>query len=203
MIENINWVGATQIHAKDYVCGYCNRHVGPNTGYQSRDDYRYVIYICSYCNQPTYFYFNSDIEEEFQIPSPVYGEDVKNLPNKVKSLYNEARQCMAVSAYTSAVMLCRILLMHIAVEKGASEENMSFKAYIDWLEKSGYIPPHGKDLLEYIRKKGNYANHEIRLMRRDDAVKLIAFIGLFMKFVYELPSIVSEQEDEKTASVIL
>ena len=82
--------------------------------------------------------------------------------------------------------------MHIAVEKGASKDkDMNFQKYIDWLEESGYIPPHGKDLLNYIRGKGNDANHKIQLMKRDDAENLIAFIGLFMKFVYELPSIVS------------
>ena len=191
--KKISWANIGHFHAKNYVCGYCNKNVGPNTGYHGQSDTTHTIYICSYCTHPTYFYFDAENGEEFQIPSPVFGEDVNHLPEKVESLYSEARRCMTISAYTSAVMLCRILLMHISVEKGANE-NMNFQQYVDWLDNSGYVPPDGKHLLEYIRKRGNDANHKIHIMHHQDAQNLIIFIGLFMKFVYEYPSLIPQNE---------
>ena len=102
---------------------------------------------------------------------------------------------MSVSAHTSAVMLCRILLMHIAVEKGANG-NMKFQQYVDWLDKNGYIPPDGKGWVDYIRDKGNDANHEIKLMNNQDAQKLITFAAMLMKIVYEYPSMVPQPESD-------
>ena len=85
-------------------------------------------------------------------------------------------------------MVCRKLLMHIAVEEGADEDK-SFKYYVDWLEESHYIPPNGKDVVEYIREKGNEANHEIVPMEKEDAEALIGFLELFMRFIYEVPKL--------------
>ena len=129
------------------------------------------------------------------MPEPMVGENVKHLPTDIEELYNEARRCIAVSAYTSAVMLCRILIMHIAVEEGA-DENLNFKPYVDWLDGNGYIPPGGKHLVEYIRERGNDANHEIHLMNHQDAHNLITFIGMLMKFVYEYPALAPQPEND-------
>ena len=85
-------------------------------------------------------------------------------------------------------MVCRKLLMHIAVEEGANEDK-SFKYYVDWLEENHYVPPNGKDVVEYIREKGNEANHEIVPMEKEDAEALIGFLELFMKFIYEVPQL--------------
>ena len=193
MTKNI-WANLQGISSKDYVCGHCNRIVTSAAGYHGSDR-RKRIYICPKheCNLPTFFFLDPDNAEELQIPAPLFGENVKSLPDDIEELYNEARRCMAVSAYTSAVMLCRILIMHIAVEEGA-DENLKFQQYVDWLEGSGYIPPGGKSLVEYIRKRGNDANHEIHLMKHRDAQNLITFIGMLMKFVYEYPSLIPQPE---------
>ena len=142
MTKNI-WTNLKGISSKDYVCGHCNRIVTSAAGYY-HDDKRKLIYICPKyeCNLPTFFFWDPDNAEELQLPAPLFGENVKSLPDDIEELYNEARRCMAVSAYTSAVMLCRILIMHIAVEEGA-EKKLAFWKYIDWLEKNNYIPPGG------------------------------------------------------------
>lgn len=49
------------------------------------------------------------------------GHDLSGLPDDVHDLYDEARLCTSTGAYTSAVLTCRKILMHVAVEKGASE----------------------------------------------------------------------------------
>ena len=77
--------------------------------------------------------------------------------------------------------------MHIAVEKGAAV-GKSFLEYVEYLAQKGYIPPDGKGWVDYILKKGNEANHEIKIMSSDDAADLITFSEMLLKFVYEFPA---------------
>jgi len=42
--------------------------------------------------------------------------------------------------------------------------------------------------VDHIRTKGNEANHEIRLMGRQDAEELVTFVEMLLKFIYEFPS---------------
>ena len=98
------------------------------------------------------------------------------------------REVAKTLGYTSAVMLCRKLLMHIAVDKGADTEKR-FLDYVNWLDEENYIPPNGKDWVDFIRKKGNDINHKIQIMKKADAEKLIVFVGMLMKFAYEFSSL--------------
>jgi hypothetical protein len=94
---------------------------------------------------------------------------------------------MKVNSFTSAVLTCRKLLMHIAVEKGA-DKGKSFLEYVDYLSQKGYVPPDGKGWVDHIRTKGNEANHEIKIMSPADAGDLISFAEMLLKFVYEFPA---------------
>ena len=77
--------------------------------------------------------------------------------------------------------------MHVAVEKGA-EEGKPFLEYVEYLSQKGYVPPDGKGWVDYIRTKGNEANHEIKIMSFADASDLITFSEMLLKFVYEFPA---------------
>ena len=77
--------------------------------------------------------------------------------------------------------------MHLAVEKGAPT-GKSFLEYVEYLAQKGYVPPDGKGWVDHIRKKGNEANHEIKIMSEADAKDLIAFSEMLLKFVYEFPA---------------
>ena len=90
-------------------------------------------------------------------------------------------------------MLCRKLLMNIAVQKGA-EKNLTFAAYVNFLEAKGYVPPDGKEWVEVIRKKGNEANHEIELMSGTDARNLIRFSEMLLRFIYEMPALIEHDD---------
>ena len=79
--------------------------------------------------------------------------------------------------------------MHIAVEANA-KANQSFLDYVNYLATNGYVPPNGKGWVDYIRTRGNEANHEIVLMGRDDAMALVGFVEALLKFIYELPNMV-------------
>ena len=94
---------------------------------------------------------------------------------------------MTVGSFTAAVLLCRKLLMHIAVEKGA-QENQSFLEYVNYLSQKGYVPPDGKGWVDHIRSKGNEANHEINTMSEADAVDLLTFLEMLLIFIYEFPA---------------
>lgn len=108
-------------------------------------------------------------------------------PKEVAALYNEARNCMKVNAYTAAVMCSRKLLMNVAVSEGA-DEGQSFASYVRYLANEGHIPPKTTAWIDHIRDKGNEANHEIRIMRREDAERLIRFSEMLLRIMYEYPS---------------
>lgn len=133
---------------------------------------------------PTFF----DGEEQY--PAPAFGKGISNLPRQIESLYNEARRCTGVNAHTASVLACRKLLMNIAVNKGAPL-NQSFIEYVEYLSNKNYVPPDGKIWVDHIRSKANEANHEIALMKKEDAEELITFIEMLLRFIYEFPSRVS------------
>lgn len=183
-----NWMGAQPISEAQYTCAHCGSLSASNLGWVfshqqagQAADYRYVIRICSYCKQPTY------IRSDARFPSPAYGEAVKHLPSDIESLYQQARDCTAANAYTPAVLACRKLLMHIAVDLGAPD-GQNFLDYVDYLAAKGYVPPNGRSWVDHIRKKGNEANHEIVLMKKEDAEELIDFAAMLLKFIYEFPN---------------
>jgi hypothetical protein len=177
------WQGALgPMEPRSYVCGYCDHHVGSDRGWWTKTPNQARIYLCSYCSRPTFFDFNQQ-----QYPGPACGNDVGSVPKDVGALYAEARFCATVNSFTSAVLTCRKLLMHIAVEKGAPL-NKSFMEYVEYLAVKGYVPPGGEGWVHHIRKKGNEANHEISVMSSADATDLITFSEMLLKFVYEFPA---------------
>ena len=60
--------------------------------------------------------------------------------------------------------------------------------YVEYLSQKGYIPSDGKGWVDYIRTKGNEANHEIKIMSSADAADLITFSEMLLKLVYEFPA---------------
>ena len=134
------------------------------------------------CNRPSFV----DIEgsKTSTIPATKMAAEVKGLPIDVEAIYNEARECTAGGAFTAAVLLCRKILMHIAVEKGAPS-GQSFVEYVDYLAQKSYIPPNGRDWVDYIRTKSNEASHEIIVMDDKDAEDLITFTEMLLRLVYE------------------
>lgn len=183
------WENLNNISAEVYRCGHCGEKVSSEKGYFSKQD-REKIYICPNCKRPTY------ISQENQYPGVPLGNKVKNVPEDIDKLYDEACKSASVQSYTASVMACRKLLMNISVQKGA-EKGLSFQGYVEYLDAQHYIPPDGKEWVDHIRKKGNEANHEIVIMKRNDAEDLIIFIEMLLKFIYEFPSRVKPKQRQK------
>ena len=180
-----------------YRCGFCNDKVSSNRGYRVGElsdgsgKQKGGIYICPNCQGPTFFppYLSK------QIPGISFGNSVKNVSEELNKLYEEARSSTSNNCHTAAVLVCRKILMNIAVDQGA-KENLRFIEYVDYLSKNGFIPPNGKHWVDHIRKKGNEANHEITLMESKDSEELILFIEMLLKFIYEFPSLVPNDDSE-------
>jgi hypothetical protein len=79
--------------------------------------------------------------------------------------------------------------MHVAVVEGAAEDK-NFLYYVEYLASSGFVPPKGKMWVDYIRRRGNEANHEILLMGAEDSRALITFVEMLLRFIYEFPEMV-------------
>ena len=77
--------------------------------------------------------------------------------------------------------------MHIAVSKWA-KENLRFVEYIDYLENNNYITQWVKEWVDEIRTIGNEANHEIKIMSKEEAENLISFSEMLLKLIYEFPA---------------
>ena len=97
------------------------------------------VYICSNCGGPTLF---TPWTGE-QLPGHPMGHPVKHLPEELEALYEEARECTSNHCYTAAVMVCRKILMNIAVDRGA-DAGLLFIEYVNYLSGNGYIPPNGR-----------------------------------------------------------
>jgi uncharacterized protein DUF4145 len=179
-----SWQNTVAMGETQYTCPYCGSLTASDLGWyfiQGGAYSQYVIRICSYCKQPTYF------GPDGQVPGSPFGESVEGVPADVAKMYTEARNCTSANAYTAAVLVCRKILMHVAVAEGAPP-NKSFKEYVDYLEANNYLPPKGKAWVDHVRDKGNEANHEIVEMKQEDAQLLITFLGMLMKFIYEFPT---------------
>jgi len=187
--KHLTWDHAGGLEPRSYTCGYCNNLVGSNQGYQHHNIAFRRVYICPFCGKPTYFDDDSQ-----QYPGVSQGNQVDHLPEEIGKLYEEARRCVSVNSYTSSVLACRKLLMHLAVEEGA-DEGKAFIDYVKYLADNGYVPPGGENWVDLIRKKGNEANHVIKLMSKADSEQLLAFLEMLLKFMYEFPSRVTASEE--------
>lgn len=189
---NGNWSNIYSVTGVGYICGHCGANPGPSLGYKCsytiKNSPRTTgnIYICPTCNKPTFFKNNSVGSPIEQFPGIMYGNNIEFLPEEILELYNEARNCITVNAFTASVLSCRKLLMNVAVSKGAQEDK-SFAYYVRYLNENHFIPPGSNEWVDHIRNKGNEATHEIPNMGREDAVELIDFTEMLLRVVYEMP----------------
>ncbi|WP_179255692.1 DUF4145 domain-containing protein [Streptomyces sp. SS07] len=118
-----------------------------------------------------------------QFPGPKVGGDVLGLPSDVEQAYEEARSCAGVNAYTATEVMCRKILMHVAVDKGA-ESGKAFAFYLSYLSDKGYVTPPMRPWVDEIRKNGNVAVHEIPATDPKRALGTLIFTEQLLRMVY-------------------
>jgi Domain of unknown function (DUF4145) len=183
------------IRAKSYVCGFCGSKVAPNQGAIAKGSMGNDawICICHNCTRPTFF----DIYGK-QHPAEAFGKNVEGIPDAaVLAIYNDARQAVASGAFTAAVLCCRTLLMHVAVEQG-EPTGKSFASYVNFLCKK--FAPSGQDWIDQIREWGNDANHKIVVMKKEDAEHILQFTEMLLKIIYEYPNRAAAKTKSKRTS---
>ena len=181
----MGWQAVASSKGHRYRCGFCGAEVASDKRYSNTSvggTIRAVIHICPNCERPTFIDGSGS-----QVPGVRPGNEVASVPSDLHALYDEARKCCGVGAHTSAVLACRKMLMNIGVAHGANAGE-SFAFYVDFLATSGFVPHNGKGWVDHIRKKGNEATHEIKVMQEADAVELITFVEMLLKFIYEFPA---------------
>ncbi|MEZ4210995.1 MAG: hypothetical protein R3B39_01725 [Candidatus Paceibacterota bacterium] len=107
-----------------------------------------TIYICHHCYKPTFF----DSENK-QTPGVTFGDSVKDITDEgVSKLYEESRKCYSSGSFTSAVLACRKLLMHIAVSRG-QKQGLSLLIMLRFLSDQNFIPPGSKNGLTILDRR--------------------------------------------------
>jgi len=175
----------------DYVCGHCSRSVsGRVTSVYQYDNVSTAIAVrfllCTSCGKGSVW-----IRPDIVIPGITPGDDLEGLPSEVNEAYEEARKCFSINAYTACELLCRKILMHIAVDKGA-EEGKSFKEYIDYLEAEKYITPGIKGWADIIRQNGNKSTHKIEKPDEGRAKATFMFTMELLRIIYEMEHFAKE-----------
>ena len=113
------------------------------------------------------------------------------LPEDEAALWGEIRDCLGVGAYSAAVMLCRKLLMHVAVTHGLPAKNAkdrapNFAECVDHLVKEGIVTKRMEPWIERIREVGNEANHEIAPVGKESALDVATFTQKLLELAYEM-----------------
>jgi hypothetical protein len=127
-------------------------------------------------------------------PTAPAGRSVEHLPEDVAQAWREARTAHAVAAYTASEMMCRKILMHVAVGVAKSPEGKSFTSYVDDLDTAGYITAGLKTVVDQVRKRGNTANHDLPSSTEKDSVLTLTITEHLLEGVYELPGMVSQPD---------
>ena len=118
-------------------------------------------------------------------PGTAFGPEIEGLPDDVKPAYLEARRCMSVNAHTAAELICRKILMHVAVDKGA-KEGQTFEKYITHLADQGYVTPPMQPWVDLIRQHGNQATHKLDEPDKRRAESTVMFAAELLRLVYEM-----------------
>lgn len=116
------------------------------------------------------------------------------------SAWGEVRECLAVGAFTAAVMMCRKLLFHVAVAHGLPPKNEkgfapNFSQAVQQLVDEGVITKHMRPWVDRIKSVGNDANHEIPSVTREQALDIALFTEQLLKLAYEMPALVEKGAD--------
>ena len=173
-----------------YTCGHCNHKVSGAVvafyGWISKSpsimpDVKHTVFWlqCTCCGH------GSVRDDGNCYPGLHYGPIIDGLPSEIENAYSEVRRCMSVNSYTASELLCRKILMHVAVEKGA-KEGESFDSYLTYLEKTGYITPPIKNWVDSIRKHGNESTHKIDSPDKERAECTVMFTAELLKLIYEM-----------------
>lgn len=172
--------GSTGDAWKGFVCGHCGTRVSGAVVAAYGDSFQRVEWLlCPECER------GSVANGSSINPGVPFGPAINGMPDDVKQAYEQARRSMAARAYTGVELICRKILMHVAVEKGAGP-GLKFIEYIGYLEQQGYVTPPMKPWVDVIRRHGNSAAHDIEEPNHVRAESTLMFTAELLRLTYEM-----------------
>jgi hypothetical protein len=173
--------GSTAESWYPYKCATCNRDVSGAVVAIARSEGHVVRWLqCTICGDGAVQRIDENI-----YPGIAFGVKLEGLPEEVEVAYTEARNCMTVDAYGACELVCRKILMCVAVEKGA-KEGESFSSYLTYLGEKGFITDAMMGWVEIIKEHGNKATHKIEKVDKERAESTIMFTAELLRIVYEM-----------------
>lgn len=178
------------LRSKKFRCGFSDTNVLSMAGYRlgrnnnGTGDQIRAAYLCLNCGCPSFF-----PPETLQFSPPALSNRFGRVPHALWALYEEAVRWTREHCYTAAVLLCRKMLISIAVERGACE-GLNIIEYICYLSDKGYVPPKGRRWVDHIKNNVDEAKHNIPLIGRVDARDTVSFLGMLLRFIYGTPKLV-------------
>lgn len=207
MVRHSEWRGNFEVvdEPLSWRCFHCNRQVSNKgsgrrligTAEGNRGHHVAWLVNCSYCNMPCLLDpKNRPLFESTDI------QPVPNVPEDVDKVFREALSALSVSLFSSAVLLSRKLIMHLAFELGKdhfdalTQKNRgrtpNFVEYVGWLRDNHYIPPAGGPWVNEVVERGNDENHQLITATRDEATRIVKITRLLLAFNYEFAEIADE-----------
>lgn len=194
----ITWSHQMTLASRRYSCGGCGQSIASEKGWSGTEERRGIpvlTYICHNCGKPTFFGPDGS-----QWPGVPYGDDVQHVTDAdLMQLYDEARRAYSAGSFTCVTLACRKILMHVAVAKGA-RPGESYASYVSYLVNNHYVPPGAEGWIGDIRETGNEANHDIILSTAPTAQRLLDFVAMLLKFIYEFPARVAPGKEVASES---
>ncbi len=187
--------GSTDSGWLRYRCASCNTDVSGAVVSTFNNTIGVIRWLlCSNCGEGSVQLSNNLI-----YPSASFGPNIEGLPDDVKIAYAEARSCISANAMTACELMCRKILMHVAVEKGAAEGE-TFASYLTYLGAQGYVTPPMKSWVDLIRQHGNEATHLLAVPARDRAESTLFFTAELLRLVYEMEHLSNKYVPKVTSS---
>jgi len=178
----------------DFLCGHCgNKGNGVVVSFYDGTDPNVRWVLC-----PTCIHGSVIDRDGITYPPAKFGVDLNGLTDDIQKAYDEARNCMSVKAYSACTLICRKILMHVAVDKGDTE-GKNFTEYIDYLKSSGYLTRAMENWVGKIREGGNDATHKIPPASEEKAKNVLLFTIQLLRNVYEMQHIADEQTSQENS----
>lgn len=122
----------------------------------------------------------------------------KHVPDKIGNLYRQALDCEVRGNWDACGAMCRKVVDVATVNLGALRSKKLVDR-IDDLEVIRTLTPALKEWAHVIRLDGNDATHDPDPFEQDEAHQIRSFTEIFLRYVYELPGMLSERKTKNSS----
>lgn len=164
-------------------CGWCDRSISGAVIALDKSRERLIAawLQCPACLGPSVIALDGQA-----YPRPLPGTSIAGLPADIAQAWTEARKAAGAGAPAAAILLCRKILSHIAVDKGAPQK-ATFAEYIAYLVDNHHVTPAMGVWVDQIRQAGNESTHDLVMHTDLDAASILAFTEQLLNIAYAMP----------------